>query len=107
MRRQRHGDRHRPATPHRSSIARRAATTGGLTRWPRSRTTSSRTEASRRPSTSPRTRLLIDRSLYDEADQGPEAFWARQARELLAMVTDFDAVLEWNLPFAQWFIGGS
>ena len=28
--------------------------------------------------------LLIDRSLYDEADQGPEAFWARQARELLS-----------------------
>jgi len=47
-----------------------------------------------------------DRSLYDEAEADYEAFWARQARELLTWDKDFDTVLEWDLPFAKWFIGG-
>ena len=47
-----------------------------------------------------------DRSLYDEADADYEAFWARQARELLTWHKDFDTVLEWDLPFSKWFIGG-
>jgi acetyl-CoA synthetase len=50
--------------------------------------------------------LASDRSLYDEADADVEAFWARQARELLTWDTDFDTVLEWELPFARWFGGG-
>jgi acetyl-CoA synthetase len=50
--------------------------------------------------------LTSDRSLYDEADADFEAFWARQARELLTWSKDFDQVLEWNLPFAKWFLGG-
>ena len=50
--------------------------------------------------------LTNDRSLYDEADADFEAFWARQARELLTWSKDFDTVLEWNLPFAKWFLGG-
>jgi acetyl-CoA synthetase len=47
-----------------------------------------------------------DRSLHDEADRDPEAFWARQARELLTWQRDFDTTLEWDLPFAKWFVGG-
>ena len=47
-----------------------------------------------------------DRSLYDEAEADYEAFWARQARELVTWDKDFDTTLEWNLPFAKWFIGG-
>ena len=47
-----------------------------------------------------------DRSLYDEAAADYEAFWARQARELLTWHKDFDTVLEWDLPFSKWFIGG-
>jgi acetyl-CoA synthetase len=47
-----------------------------------------------------------DRSLYDEAEADYEAFWARQARELLTWDRDFDTVLEWELPFAKWFVGG-
>ncbi len=47
-----------------------------------------------------------DRSLYEEADADYEAFWARQARELVTWSKDFDTTLEWNLPFAKWFIGG-
>ncbi len=47
-----------------------------------------------------------DRSLYDEADADFEAFWARQARELITWDTDFDTTLEWELPDAKWFVGG-
>jgi acetyl-CoA synthetase len=47
-----------------------------------------------------------DRSLYDEADEDYEAFWARQARELVTWDRDFDTTLEWDLPFAKWFVGG-
>jgi len=51
--------------------------------------------------------LVNDRSLYDEADADYEAFWARQARELLTWDTDFHTTLEWKLPFAKWFLGGT
>ncbi|MEM7341567.1 MAG: acetate--CoA ligase [Actinomycetota bacterium] len=47
-----------------------------------------------------------DRSLYEEADADYEAFWARQARELVTWDTDFHTTLEWDLPYAKWFIGG-
>ncbi len=50
--------------------------------------------------------LVNDRSLYDEAEVDLEAFWARQARELLSWDQDFDQVLEWELPYAKWFLGG-
>jgi acetyl-CoA synthetase len=50
--------------------------------------------------------LVTDHSLYDEAAADPEAFWARQARELVTWFDDFDTVLEWKLPFAKWFLGG-
>ena len=51
--------------------------------------------------------LVSDDSLYREADADFEAFWARQARELLTWRTDFDTTLEWDLPFAKWFVGGT
>ncbi|MFN8039513.1 MAG: acetate--CoA ligase [Acidimicrobiales bacterium] len=51
--------------------------------------------------------LVTDRSLYDEAAADLEAFWARQARELITWYDDFDTVLEWDLPFARWFVGGT
>ncbi len=47
-----------------------------------------------------------DRSLYEEAEADYEAFWARQAGELLSWDTDFDTTLEWKLPDAKWFTGG-
>ena len=50
--------------------------------------------------------LAADRSMYDEADADYEAFWARQARELLSWSTDFHTTLEWELPYAKWFVGG-
>ncbi|MEM9034156.1 MAG: acetate--CoA ligase [Actinomycetota bacterium] len=51
--------------------------------------------------------LVADRSLYEEAAADREAFWARQARELVTWFDDFDTVLEWDLPFAKWFGGGT
>jgi acetyl-CoA synthetase len=51
--------------------------------------------------------LASDRSLYVEAEADYEAFWARQARELISWFDDFDTVLEWELPFAKWFVGGT
>ena len=50
--------------------------------------------------------LASDRSLYEEAAADYEAFWARQARELLSWQTDFRTTLEWNLPDARWFADG-
>jgi acetyl-CoA synthetase len=50
--------------------------------------------------------LVSDRSLYDEADADPEAFWARQARELISWDQDFETTCTWELPFATWFPEG-
>ncbi len=45
--------------------------------------------------------------LYLEADQDYEAFWERLARERLTWRTPFKRTLEWDLPFAKWFTGGT
>jgi acetyl-CoA synthetase len=50
--------------------------------------------------------LVSDDALYREAEADPEAFWARQARELLTWAKDFETTLEWDLPFSRWFVGG-
>jgi len=50
--------------------------------------------------------LVTDRSLFEEAAADREAFWARQARERLTWFQDFHTTLEWELPFAKWFVGG-
>jgi acetyl-CoA synthetase len=44
--------------------------------------------------------------LYEEAEADRLGFWARQARELVTWFDDFETVLEWDLPFAKWFVGG-
>ena len=43
--------------------------------------------------------------LYSEAAADPAAFWAKQA-ESLHWFKPWDTVLEWNEPFAKWFVGG-
>ncbi|HEX4947980.1 MAG TPA: acetate--CoA ligase [Blastocatellia bacterium] len=43
--------------------------------------------------------------LYAEAEADPESYWAKQA-EALHWFQKWDQVLEWNLPFAKWFVGG-
>jgi acetyl-CoA synthetase len=43
--------------------------------------------------------------LYTQAQDDPEGFWAGMAEEL-DWFTPWEKVLEWNPPFAKWFIGG-
>jgi acetyl-CoA synthetase len=50
--------------------------------------------------------LVTDASVYDEAAEDFEGFWARQAAELLDWHTDWTTILEWDLPYANWFVGG-
>jgi acetyl-CoA synthetase len=45
-----------------------------------------------------------DPSIYDRADADPEGFWAEQARAI-DWFKPWDTVLEWNLPWARWFVG--
>ena len=44
--------------------------------------------------------------LYQRAEADFEAFWAELARERLDWSTPFEQTLEWELPFAKWFLGG-
>ena len=44
--------------------------------------------------------------MYDAAAADDEGFWASQAHELLDWSTDWHTILEWELPFAKWFVGG-
>jgi acetyl-CoA synthetase len=45
-------------------------------------------------------------ALYDEANGDYVAFWEKLARERLSWSRPFGKTLEWDLPFARWFIGG-
>lgn len=51
--------------------------------------------------------LVVDTSLYDEANEDDEAFWARQAGELVEWFEPWDTVLDWQLPYSKWFEGGT
>ncbi|MDQ7843850.1 MAG: acetate--CoA ligase [Armatimonadota bacterium] len=50
--------------------------------------------------------VVQDPRIYDEAERDPEGFWAGIAREL-HWFTPWTAVLEWTLPYARWFVGGT
>lgn len=43
--------------------------------------------------------------MYNRSLQDPERFWAEEARKLDWFKT-WDTVLEWQPPFARWFVGG-
>jgi acetyl-CoA synthetase len=44
--------------------------------------------------------------LYRKSVRNPERFWAGQAAETLVWRKKWKTVLEWNEPFARWFVGG-
>lgn len=48
---------------------------------------------------------LSDPEIFEKAGKDPEGFWAGVAREL-DWIKPWDKVLEWNCPWAKWFIGG-
>ncbi len=51
--------------------------------------------------------LTADRTLYDEAAADREQFWARQASELVTWRQPWHTILDWDLPYAKWFVGGT
>src|SRR5438874_13089640 len=42
----------------------------------------------------------------DIYDRDPDEFWETEARERITWRKPFDALKEWDLPFAKWFLGG-
>ena len=46
-----------------------------------------------------------DPAIYDRAAKDPEAFWSEQAKSL-DWFKPWQRVLEWNAPWAKWFVGG-
>ena len=50
--------------------------------------------------------LVVDAEIYDEANVDYQGFWARQAGDLLDWYEEWDTILDWDLPFAKWFVGG-
>ncbi|MGK0331448.1 MAG: acetyl-CoA synthetase, partial [Minisyncoccia bacterium] len=53
------------------------------------------------------TTLVAGTELYDEANADDEAFWERQASELVEWFEPWNTVLDWQLPYAKWFEGGT
>jgi len=43
--------------------------------------------------------------IYDEANKDRLAFWEKQANRL-SWDKKWDQVVDWQLPFAKWFVGG-
>lgn len=48
---------------------------------------------------------INDPKIYEKAAKDPEAFWAKAAEEI-DWFKKWDKVLEWDPPWAKWFIGG-
>jgi acetyl-CoA synthetase len=50
--------------------------------------------------------VVTGTGMYDEADRDWQGFWAKQAIELVTWFEGWHTTLEWDLPFARWFVGG-
>src|SRR3954469_19500668 len=59
------------------------------------------------PESFTRDALITTPEVFADAATDFEAFWARQAEELLDWYEPWHTVLEWDRPFAQWFVGGT
>ncbi len=46
------------------------------------------------------------RRLYRQSISAPEKFWGRLARQELVWFKPWKKVLQWQAPFAKWFVGG-
>jgi acetyl-CoA synthetase len=44
--------------------------------------------------------------LYDEAERDFVAFWERVGHDTVRWMEPFTTTLEWDLPFAKWYVGG-
>src|SRR6266536_4723664 len=54
-----------------------------------------------------KTARIVDAEIYDEAERDFEGFWARQAADLVDWIDEWNTILEWEMPFAKWFVGGT
>jgi len=54
-----------------------------------------------------RNAVVSSEAIYAEADADFEAFWAMQADAHVSWFKKWDKVLEWNTPFAKWFVGAT
>jgi len=52
------------------------------------------------------TSLTQYRKLYRESVDAPEKFWGKRAKEELVWYKPWKKVLQWDEPFAKWFVGG-
>ncbi len=50
--------------------------------------------------------LVTGTEMHDETGADREGFWARQAAEL-DWFEEWDTILEWEPPYAKWFVGGT
>ncbi len=50
--------------------------------------------------------LVTGTSMYDEANEDYEGFWARQSADLIDWAQDWTTICDWDLPDAKWFVGG-
>jgi acetyl-CoA synthetase len=50
--------------------------------------------------------LVTQAAVYDEAEADWQGYWARQAADLLDWDEEWHTILEWDRPFARWFVGG-
>ena len=50
--------------------------------------------------------LVIDRASTTRPSADSEGFWAAQAARCSTGSQEWDTILEWDLPFAKWFVGG-
>ncbi len=48
---------------------------------------------------------LTNKKVYEQARKNPQKFWANAAKEL-DWIKPWKKVLEWDCPWAKWFIGG-
>ncbi|HEX5095196.1 MAG TPA: acetate--CoA ligase [Acidimicrobiia bacterium] len=49
--------------------------------------------------------LVTEAKVYDESERDWQGFWAKQALQL-DWSKEWHTILEWDLPFAKWFVGG-
>jgi acetyl-CoA synthetase len=49
---------------------------------------------------------VADAKVYDDAERDWQGFWAQQALAL-DWRKEWHTILEWDLPFAKWFVGGT
>jgi acetyl-CoA synthetase len=50
--------------------------------------------------------LVTGLDLYEQAREDWQGFWARQALAL-DWFSEWHTILDWNLPYAKWFVGGT